>query len=366
MKLVLLAFTILGFWLSGCGGYNSLNNTGGHLNQSSTALGIAQKILGSWQGMCHFESALQRYVSFKITVDSDQFLFTIQAYSTTDISCSAVSYEQRISYSYQLGGNQQLQADLDLQLQKIEMVAFDAATAQEFNAFFRCGHNKWAVAQVQDVTQSSCNTVADAHYNIVGTSSDGHQLYLGGVKIYGWNDPEQRPKKLDLQEPFISEDLSESSLQVVKWIDRVGVAVTGTSVVKTTATAWGNSGMASLQYIPGDGGVSFTAQETNTYRMCGLSASNANANYTTIGFTIYLSIDGALHIYEKGVHLGMVGTYVAGDHLRVERKGSVVLYKKNSQIIYKSSVQSQGSLIVDCALYSKGATIIDALVWGGR
>ena len=68
----------------------------------------------------------------------------------------------------------------------------------------------------------------------------------------------------------------------------VGVTVAGNSLTKTAATAWGNAGAVSTSQIAsGDGYVEFTASETSTYRMLGLSNGNANASYDDIDFALY-------------------------------------------------------------------------------
>ena len=74
----------------------------------------------------------------------------------------------------------------------------------------------------------------------------------------------------------------------VVWTSAVGVTVTGNSLTKTAATGWGNAGAVSTQQIAsGDGYVEFTASETTTYRMLGLSNGNTNASYEDIDFALY-------------------------------------------------------------------------------
>jgi flagellar hook assembly protein FlgD len=150
----------------------------------------------------------------------------------------------------------------------------------------------------------------------------------------------------------------------VTWTDLVGVSAAGNTITKTAGTAWGNAGAASTYIIPGDGGVDFRANETNTYRMAGLSPTNTDANYTTIKYALYLYATGVVYIFESGTSRGTFGSYVVGDRFSVERTGTTITYKKNGTTLYTSTIASSGALLVDSSLYTINATIADAKMWG--
>jgi hypothetical protein len=58
----------------------------------------------------------------------------------------------------------------------------------------------------------------------------------------------------------------------VTWANVVGISANGNSLTKTAGSGWGNAGASSSQSIAsGDGYVQFTASETTTSRMIGLS-----------------------------------------------------------------------------------------------
>jgi len=151
----------------------------------------------------------------------------------------------------------------------------------------------------------------------------------------------------------------------VIWTDLVGVTASGNTITKTASTSWSNGGAASLQLITGDGGVDFLADDTTTYRMAGLSSSNANANYNTIDYALHLRSGGAIYIYESGSYKGNPSSYNVGDRVSVERTGTTIEYKKNGSVIYTSTLSSSGSLIVDASIYTTGGTIADANIVGG-
>ena len=149
----------------------------------------------------------------------------------------------------------------------------------------------------------------------------------------------------------------------IVWIDGVGVNISGSNITKTAGAAWGNAGAASEQVLPAntDGWIEMIAQEINTYRMFGLSATNTNNSYTSINYALFPAINGALRVYENGSNKGTFGTYSIGDKLRVERTGTTISYKKNGTVFYTSTASSSGQLIADVALYTNGATISNAV-----
>ena len=155
-----------------------------------------------------------------------------------------------------------------------------------------------------------------------------------------------------------------SSGTSIAWTDRVGVSVDGNTLIKTEVTGWGNGGAASVQSIAGDGAVEFTAVAIDSARMLGLSNSNVDANFDTIGYAIYARNDDTLWVYENGTNVGGFGTYQSGDILRVERVGGTVIYKRNGDIIYTSTVSSTGDLIADVMLYDLDARLDNARITG--
>lgn len=150
----------------------------------------------------------------------------------------------------------------------------------------------------------------------------------------------------------------------VVWTNIVGVSASGNTLTKTAAAGWGNGGAASTSSRTGDFGIQFTASETNTYRLCGLSDTNADANYTTIDYAVYLVADGTAWVFENGVSRGNFGAYQAGDVFKINRTGTTIIYLKNDTVFYTSTIASSGSLLVDTSLYSTGATISHVKFYG--
>jgi YD repeat-containing protein len=151
----------------------------------------------------------------------------------------------------------------------------------------------------------------------------------------------------------------------VAWTNAGGVTASGNSLTKPGASGWGDAGAMSTKAVAsGDGYVEFTASETNTYRMLGLSHGDSNRDYADIDFAIYPAADGQLYVYEAGVGRGGFGPYATGDRLRVSVAGGTVSYSKNGTTVYTSGVAPRYPLLVDAALYSTGATINNTVISG--
>ena len=151
---------------------------------------------------------------------------------------------------------------------------------------------------------------------------------------------------------------SYASTATIQWVAKEGVQVNGNNLKKIASTGWGNAGAVSNKAFNGDGGVSFTANETNTFRMIGLSKfGSADSNYLTIDYAIYPTANGILLIYENGNYIGTFGTYASGDTFKVERKGADIKYYRNANLIYTSATLTQVPLVADAALYSYNSTL---------
>jgi len=159
--------------------------------------------------------------------------------------------------------------------------------------------------------------------------------------------------------------LSASSLapQDVIWTNAVNVAVNGNTLTGHTTNSW-SAGAFSTQKIDAglDGYFEMTAQETNTYRMGGLSSSDINAHYATIQYATYLVVNSHVRIYESGSYKGDFGTYQTGDVFRVAREGIHIKYYKNGSLFYTSATTTSSDLYADTSLYTYGATIYNARI----
>jgi hypothetical protein len=154
-----------------------------------------------------------------------------------------------------------------------------------------------------------------------------------------------------------------SAEEQVVWrpVDLLNVEATGNNLVKIQSNGW-NGGAASLNRVYNNGYVQFTATETNTARMLGLSDNALNANFTSIQYAIYLTNIGSVQIYESGTNRGTVDTYFPGDVFRIAVEGSVVKYYRNGAILFISNVAPTFPLLVDVSINTNGGTFTNVLV----
>jgi hypothetical protein len=163
----------------------------------------------------------------------------------------------------------------------------------------------------------------------------------------------------------------------VTWTDIVGCHVDsdtaadgqesapGSDLQNASRTSAWNAGAASEQMLGDaeDGYVECVADGSQTTRMLGFSAADTNVSYASIHYGFYLHPTGWT-IYEKGVQMGVLGTYAQGDRLKVQRQSGVIRYMKNDEMVYESLVPSDTVLVVDTALYSPAAALHDVQIGG--
>ena len=152
--------------------------------------------------------------------------------------------------------------------------------------------------------------------------------------------------------------------QPVTWTTLTGVTASGNSLTDIAATGT-NTGAASTQRITfGDGYVEFTASETTTNRLLGLSNGNTDASYADVDFGIALGSGGTIYVFEKGVNRGSFGAYQSGNLFRVAVVGGVVKYSRNGTLFYTSTQTRTYPLLVDTWLYTQGATLNNVVIQG--
>ncbi|MFN5549262.1 MAG: T9SS type A sorting domain-containing protein, partial [Bacteroidota bacterium] len=155
---------------------------------------------------------------------------------------------------------------------------------------------------------------------------------------------------------------TEAIEQVVwKISDLVNNQASGNNLVKVQSNGAWDGGAASWNTVSNNGYFQFTATEVNTFRMAGLSTANANANFTSIQFAVYLRGDGQWEIYESGTGRGAFGAYAANDVFKIAVEANVVKYYRNGVIFFTSAVAPTLPLIADVSINSVGGTITNAL-----
>ena len=120
--------------------------------------------------------------------------------------------------------------------------------------------------------------------------------------------------------------------------------------------------------VSGDGYVEMTVTETNKDRLFGLTHNETTASYTDLDFGIRPYDNATLYVFESGANRGSVGSYSAGDKLRVAIESGVVKYYRitggTATLLYTSGVTPSYPLTADTSLYTSGATVSGAAISG--
>jgi PKD repeat protein len=150
----------------------------------------------------------------------------------------------------------------------------------------------------------------------------------------------------------------------VVWTNLVGTTVTGDTLWRSaTGGAW-DAGAFSTRYIGlGDGYVEATLPDV-TQRAMGLSASDTNADMTSIRWCLVATAGGTLQVYESGQIKWTGGTYVANDKIRISVEGGVIRFRKNGLFLYQSQTAVVYPLYVDASLWTAGGGTIKGAVLG--
>lgn len=154
------------------------------------------------------------------------------------------------------------------------------------------------------------------------------------------------------------EDVQIESLEF--WQNAVRAIATGNDLTRDSTLGGWNAGASSIRTLAGDGYAEFSSGEATTNKMAGLSNGDSSQSYGDIDFAINLRPNGTVWVYEAGVRIGRVGTYVAGDQFRVDVSGGVVTYWKNGTLLYTSTGTPTFPLVLDSAILTNGGTITDA------
>ncbi|MFN4812072.1 MAG: hypothetical protein ACK5JQ_05760, partial [Bacteroidota bacterium] len=150
----------------------------------------------------------------------------------------------------------------------------------------------------------------------------------------------------------------------VKWRDFNNVAASGAgnSLVKTASNANWDGGAFSYNQVNSNGYLEFTATETNTDRMIGLSNINSNSSFSSIKYAIGLRSNGVIDIYENNSYRGTFGTYATNDVFRVSVESNLVRYYKNNVALYVSTLTPTFPMFADVSIFNVGGTIGNVLV----
>lgn len=158
-----------------------------------------------------------------------------------------------------------------------------------------------------------------------------------------------------------------SFLSPVVWASPVGTLAQGADggLLKTSTTVGWNSDAASNKTILKDGRVAFRVP-TGSYLMVGLTPSNDNRTNTDLEYSIVVSNVGAVTAVRPESTTGLsLGTATAETLYAIQRTNGKIQYFRDGTLMYTSTTLSTGPLLVDCSLYSAGASIASTRLYTG-
>ncbi|MCC7332910.1 MAG: T9SS type A sorting domain-containing protein [Flavobacteriales bacterium] len=172
---------------------------------------------------------------------------------------------------------------------------------------------------------------------------------------------DQTPKKnliFSIRNDSIVNSSCKYAFEEVSWQSISGLTQSGSNnLVKTSGTNSWTTGAFSYNMVKEGGYMMTIADETNKFRMIGLSSSNTNMSYNDIDYAIYMQNGGIINIYENGINRGNWGSFSTGDTLKIAVVGNEVRYIQNSNVIYTSLVAPTLPLFVDLSINSVGGTL---------
>lgn len=161
-----------------------------------------------------------------------------------------------------------------------------------------------------------------------------------------------------------SNSACQADIENVNWdpVSLLNVEASGNNLLKIQSNGNWNGGAASINKVSNNGHFQFSASETNTQRMAGLSTTDVNSNYNTIQYAIYLVNNATVRIYESGNDRGGFGTYISGDVFKISVENNVVKYYQNSNLLYISAISPTLPLLADVSILNTGGTITNPII----
>ncbi len=194
---------------------------------------------------------------------------------------------------------------------------------------------------------------------------------LGGCSLIAYtsnavtNIPVPAPTSIDLYlSGAISTAACAEAIEQVVWklTDLVNTQATGNNLTKIQAGGSWNGGAASWNTVANNGYFQFTATETNTERMVGLSTTNANADWTSIQYVVYLRNNAQWEVRQSASGSLFLGSYAANDVFRIAVESNVVKYYQNGVLRYISAVAPTLPLVADVSINTIAGTVTNAVI----
>ncbi|MBT1699185.1 hypothetical protein KK083_19975 [Fulvivirgaceae bacterium PWU4] len=198
-------------------------------------------------------------------------------------------------------------------------------------------------------------------------ASDGSiaAVVAGGVPpyTYAWTSGETTPaisgKSVGTYSLTVTDALGEARTKTyslghkIAWTDLFDMTVNADNSLSEVEGAGWNSGAGSYNMLntSEDGWVEFVMNDAGTPFIVGLSRINTNLSLVTVGYGLYMTVTGAVLIYEGGTSRGQFGSARKGDIFRISREGTTINYYQNGRLMRTVAGISE-PLLIDVSLES--------------
>ncbi len=168
---------------------------------------------------------------------------------------------------------------------------------------------------------------------------------------YGEFHIENKPTDLACKEAF----------EIVSWEETKDVSFRKGYVQKIQKNDVWDAGASSYNKVYNNGYAFTVINENNTDRAFSLSTVNS-ISYPNLDYTIYISYDDRLVIYESGIWKAEINGYQIGDTLSIKIDENVVKYFKNTDLLYTSESIPSFPLFVNVALRNSNSILKEIYV----
>ena len=146
-----------------------------------------------------------------------------------------------------------------------------------------------------------------------------------------------------------------STLRMLGVDDLLG---TGSPAGSRTGTPWAAGARSTRALVDGDGDAAWTVGTDATDLAFGLSTDDTDGTLADIDHAWRLdAATRELQVWERGTRQARLGTWAAGDRLRVGVRGDRVEYWRNDVLAWTSTHAPRYPLVVDASLGAPGATL---------
>ena len=125
---------------------------------------------------------------------------------------------------------------------------------------------------------------------------------------------------------------------------------------------WDSGAISTIGIVPGSGvfgGVQFAPAQHNKNVFVGLGRYETEPGYHSIEYGLYLTLTGNVYIYESGRWIAALGTYRAGNHIKIYLdEDNQIVYENDGQTrVSPTTLSSSDPLHVEVTVFDSGASV---------